>query len=163
MWEADGSAGLPDLGNHVVERWLDQYHLARRTGFLEELRAVATRPEVIPALAVHRQGISDALADAFFDDPVMSFLLPDPKSRRRRLARLFGVLLRIHYLPLRSVWTTSELEGAAMWAPPGRAIIPLLVILRNSPAMLSALGAHALRALRVLTHVEQVHPREPHW
>lgn len=50
-----------------------------------------------------------------------------------------------------------------MWAPPGHAVIPPSAILRNAPAMLNALGSQALRALRVLTHVEKLHPREPHW
>ena len=32
------------------------------------------------------------LADAFQDDPVMTFIFPDPADRRKRLPRLFAIL-----------------------------------------------------------------------
>jgi GNAT superfamily N-acetyltransferase len=120
-------------------------------------------PEVVVATASQRDGIASALADAFFDDPVMSFILQDVASRTRRLDRLFATLLRGHYLPLGTVWTTPAMEGAALWAPPGRGIIPTSRVLRNGLSMLQALGSRAYVALRALTHVEQLHPKEPHW
>ena len=107
--------------------------------------------------------IAASLADAFFDDPVMSWILTDETSRIRRLSGLFGVLLRGHYLELGTVWTTPARAGAALWAPPGRAIIPGPTVLRHSPSLLRALGRQALLALRALSHVEQLHPKEPHW
>lgn len=120
-------------------------------------------PEVVIAGRGDRYRIADALQDAFFDDPVMAWILQDEGSRSRRLAGLFGVLLRAHYLPLETVWTTPDKTGAALWAPPGRAVIPTTVILRNGVGMLRALGRRAGRALRALTHVEHQHPQDPHW
>ncbi len=120
-------------------------------------------PEVVVAGAGQRRGISSALADAFFDDPVMSWILDDDASRTRRLERLFATLLRGHYLPLGTVWTTRAVDAAALWAPPGRGIIPTSRVLRNGLSMLHALGSRAYVALRALTHVEQLHPKEPHW
>jgi len=116
---------------------------------------LATREDVAP--------IADALQDAFFDDPVMSWILRDEPSRPRRLAGLFSVLLRVHHLSLGTVWMTPDNTGAALWAPPGQAIIPTTKVVRNLPPILRALGPHALRALRALTHVERQHPKEPHW
>lgn len=110
-----------------------------------------------------RGAVAAALADAFFDDPVMSWILDDEGSRIRRLRGLFDVLLRGHYLGLGTVWTTTEQAGAALWAPPGRAIIPGPTVLRHSPRLARALGRRALLALRALSHVEQHHPKEPHW
>jgi len=107
--------------------------------------------------------IADALQDAFFDDPVMSWILRDERSRPRRLTGLFGVLLRAHYLPLGTVWTIPGNTGGALWAPPGQAIIPTTKVVRHLPSILRALGPHSLRALRALTHVERQHPKEPHW
>jgi GNAT superfamily N-acetyltransferase len=119
--------------------------------------------EVVLAPAGRRRDVADSLGDAFFDDPVMAWMLDDEASRRVRLARLFGVLMQAHYLPLRTVWTTPGCEGAALWAPPDHAIIPAFTILRHSHLMVHALGRRALRALRALSHVEHLHPKEPHW
>ncbi|HXQ44672.1 MAG TPA: GNAT family N-acetyltransferase [Acidimicrobiales bacterium] len=118
---------------------------------------------MVLATADDLPGVADALADAFFDDPVMSWILREEQSRSRRLAQLFGVQLRGHFLPLETVWTTPDRAGAALWAPPGHAIVPPMAMLRHAPAMVRALGRHTLRALRTLTHVERLHPKEPHW
>ncbi len=120
-------------------------------------------PEVVVATSADLRGVADALADAFWTDPVMSWILREEDSRSRRLARLFGVQLRGHYLPLGTVWTTPGTAGAALWAPPGHAIIPPTTILRYLPDMIRALGRHSLRAVRTLNHVERQHPKEAHW
>ncbi len=123
----------------------------------------AAAPEVVGATPDDLGSLADALQDAFFDDPVMSWILREEHSRSRRLARLFSVQLRGHYLPLGTVWTTPDHAGAALWAPPGHAIIPPTTMLRFLPDMLRALGRHGPRALRTLNHVERLHPKEPHW
>lgn len=122
-----------------------------------------TGPHVVVASRGRRGDIAGALADAFFDDPVMSWILHDAASRRRRLHGLFATLLRGHYLPLETVWTTPAIDGAALWAPPGHGVIPTSRVLRNGVSMLRALGTRAYVALRALTHVEHLHPEEPHW
>ncbi len=118
---------------------------------------------VVTATGADLPALTEALADAFWDDPVMSWILRDEDSRARRLARLFSVQLRAHYLRLATVWTTSDRAGGALWAPPGHAIIPPTTILRYLPDMFRALGRHSIRAVRTLDHVERLHPKEPHW
>ena len=118
---------------------------------------------VRPAEPTERIAIATSLADAFFDDPVMAWILSDEASRKRRLAGLFSTLMKGHYLPLGTVWTTDDNAGAALWAPPGKAIIPAPTVLRHLPMLVRALGRRALVALRALSHVEQKHPKEPHW
>lgn len=120
-------------------------------------------PTVELATGRDRLAISDSLQDAFFDDPVMSWVFRDERSRALRLGRLFGVLLRGHYLTVGTVWTTPTRAGAALWAPPGHAVIPPVAMLRHSPGMVSALGRHTFRALRALSFVEQHHPAPPYW
>ncbi|HUO47830.1 MAG TPA: GNAT family N-acetyltransferase [Acidimicrobiales bacterium] len=122
-----------------------------------------TPPEVRLASTSERTAIAESLAAAFFDDPVMSWILADPGQRPRRLAGMFGVLLKGHYLPQETVWTTPGIDGAALWGPPGHAIVPTSAVLRNALSLLRALGVHSARALRALTHVEHLHPKEPHW
>jgi GNAT superfamily N-acetyltransferase len=126
----------------------------------------ASRPwghEIRLARPDERVAVAASLAAAFFDDPVMSWILTDPRQRRRRLAAMFGVLLQGHYLPMETVWTTPDAAGAALWGAPGRAAVPKAAVLRNAIALLAALGVHSVRALRALTHVEQLHPEAPHW
>lgn len=120
-------------------------------------------PEVVAATTADLATVADALAQAFWDDPVMAFILRDQATRGRRLEKLFEVLLRGHYLPLETVWTTPDHAGAALWAPPGHAIIPVPTILRHLPGMLGALGTNTARALRSLNQVDRHHPKEPHW
>jgi ribosomal protein S18 acetylase RimI-like enzyme len=119
---------------------------------------------VVAATGADLTALSEALADAFFDDPVLSWILREEQGRTARLARLFSVQLRGHYLPLETVWTTADGAGAALWAPPGHAIIAPATIIRYLPDMIRALGRHTLRALRTLNHVERQHPKAPpHW
>jgi ribosomal protein S18 acetylase RimI-like enzyme len=118
---------------------------------------------VVVATAADLKAVAEALADAFWTDPVMAWILRDEDSRSRRMARLFGVQLQGHYLPLETVWTTPDHAGAAMWAAPGHAVIPPAKLLRHLPGVVGALGRHTLRTLLTLNHVERLHPKEPHW
>jgi len=120
--------------------------------------------QAVPAGSGDLEALGDVLQAAFFDDPVMSWILPDEATRSRRLAGMFGILLRIHYLPMHTVWTTAEQSGAALWSPPGHWRVPPGDIARALPALLRSLGRHSVRALRALDHVERQHPEgPPHW
>ncbi|GAC1593220.1 MAG: GNAT family N-acetyltransferase [Acidimicrobiales bacterium] len=121
------------------------------------------QPVAVPAGTGDLEALGDVLQAAFFDDPVTSWFIPDAGSRPRRLARMFTVLLRSHYLPMRTVWTTGDQLGGALWAPPGHASIPTSKVLREAPAMLQSFGRHTARALRFLDLVEKQHPVEAHW
>jgi GNAT superfamily N-acetyltransferase len=132
---------------------------------------VETRPEDLsgrsPKVEVAGPGdlaaVADALQDAFWNDPVMAWILSEESSRARRLAGLFSVQLKGHYLPMGTVWTTPDRTGAALWAPPGHAVLPPTTILRYLPDLLRALGRSTVRALRSLNRIESLHPKEPHW
>jgi len=107
----------------------------------------------------------EVLARAFDDDPVPLWLFRGDRRRRRGLRRFFGVQLRHVYLEGGEVWTTDDLAGAALWAPPGsvrpgwRDLLHLLPVL---PA-LAGLGRDAPEALRLLAAVDNARPRVPHW
>ena len=75
---------------------------------------VATRSEA-PAMAA-------ALGRAFFDDPVMSYLLRDDTSRTGRLEKMFSAFLYGHYLKGGATFTDAANAGASMWAAPGHAM-----------------------------------------
>jgi GNAT superfamily N-acetyltransferase len=109
------------------------------------------------------EALSDVLQAAFWDDPVMAWMLPKESSRSRRLAGLFCVLLVTHYLSMHTVWTTSEQSGGALWAPPGHWKIPTWDIVKAAPRLALALGVRSVTALRFLEEVDKQHPAEPHW
>jgi GNAT superfamily N-acetyltransferase len=115
----------------------------------------ATGPDVSPLAAT--------LSRAFFDDPVMSFILPAQASRPRRLTSLFELQLKRVHLPHDECYTTSDLAGGALWAPPGRWRMPVRTLVRAFPRMLPLLGARLPVALKAINAVERVHPRAAHW
>ena len=117
----------------------------------------------VPAGWLDVEPLSDTLQAAFWDDPVLAWLLPDESSRSRRLANLFGVLLRTHYLSMRTVWTTPDQMGAALWAPPGHWRLPLLDVVRAAPVLALTLGRRAIPGRAFLDEIDRRHPAEPHW
>jgi GNAT superfamily N-acetyltransferase len=107
--------------------------------------------------------LAAALAAAFHDDPVMSWLLPSERWRARRLRALFGLMLKYLHLPLGEVYTTSEISGGALWAPPDKWQTPPANLLRSLPGLLAVLGLRMPAALRTVMAMEKTHPRETHW
>ena len=108
--------------------------------------------------------LADALARAFQDDPGWSHLLPDASDRTRRLRLFFETELRGIALAHGLVWTTEEVVGAAVWAPPEGWRVPITATLRETPPMLRVFGRHLPLALRSRLRMEGRHPRNPpHW
>ena len=108
--------------------------------------------------------LADALARAFQDDPGWSHLLPDPSDRTRRLRLFFETELSGIALAQGLVWTTEEVVGAAVWAPPEGWRVPITATLRETPAMVRVFGRHLPLALRSRLRMEGRHPRKPpHW
>jgi ribosomal protein S18 acetylase RimI-like enzyme len=114
----------------------------------------AESPDVRPLAA--------ALARAFEDDPLMRWLLPTSRQQRH-LPTLFELALKYSHLPNHEVYTTAELTGGALWAPPGKWQTRPLSLLPAMPRFIVALGTRIPIAVRTIAKVEQLHPREPHW
>jgi GNAT superfamily N-acetyltransferase len=104
------------------------------------------------------------LARAFDDDPVSTFLMPSPRRRPPGLRTFFRVQMVTDFLPFGGVFTTEDLAGAALWAPPGK---PMPDKLRELWAVLPVVpyvaGRNFSRSLRFLAQIEAIHPKEPHW
>ncbi|HEY3760003.1 MAG TPA: GNAT family N-acetyltransferase [Solirubrobacteraceae bacterium] len=105
------------------------------------------------------QRLRDVLAEAFFDDPVFGWLMPDEVKRRDRLRHYFGIDLRHLTLPRGRVWTTDDLAGAALSLPPGAWRVPLRTTLLHG----TAFGVRLPRAARLGAAMEWRHLREPHY
>lgn len=88
-------------------------------------------PEVVPVRSDQCEELGAVLASAFADDPGTSYSFPDPGRRRRCLQWMFTRWIRI--MSRRgAAYTTSDLEGVALWIPPGAdASVPTLELLRG--------------------------------
>jgi ribosomal protein S18 acetylase RimI-like enzyme len=118
----------------------------------------ATRTD-IPAL-------SATLGKAFFDDPVMRWILPDDEARRQKLHWLFAALTRYHHLSRGGVEVATDgtaIDAAALWDPPGQWRQTVGEQLRAMPRLLATFGLSITRGLVVEEMMAKVHPEEPHW
>jgi ribosomal protein S18 acetylase RimI-like enzyme len=125
------------------------------------VNSVAARP----ATRADIGALSVALGRAFFDDPVMRWMLPDADLRRRKLHRLFAALTRYHHLARGGVEVAPNGDGigAALWDPPGQWQTSRIDELRAMPGLLLAFGASLRRGLEVEELMKEAHPEEPHW
>ena len=99
------------------------------------------------------------LADAFYEDPMLSWLMPNDRTRRAQLRRYFGIELRHYTLARGRVWTTDDLAGTALTLPPRAWRAPTRVTLLEGSAFLT----HLVRATRVGAAMELRHLRGAHY
>lgn len=106
------------------------------------------------------------LARAFHDDPVITWMQPDPERRTAALPGLFGALARHHFLPGRGVEVATNddgIGGVALWDPPGRWQQSPREQIAMLPAVLRAVRGR-LAVTRIVTDLmKENHPEEPHW
>jgi ribosomal protein S18 acetylase RimI-like enzyme len=101
------------------------------------------------------QRLRTVLAEAFFDDPVFGWLIPEDGKRRARLRHYFGIELRRYALPHGHVWTTDDLAGAMLGLPPGKWRAPLHTTLLHG----SVFRVRVPRAARLGAAMEWHHMR----
>ena len=106
---------------------------------------------------------SQTLARAFFDDPLMCFILADEAARKAKMARLFKLLFKLG-LPYGACDVTEGFEAVALWRPPSQWHIPLWQYVTNGAAFLGLFGlGGSARVMGIMDHIEKRHPHEPHW
>jgi len=111
------------------------------------------------------QALGAALADAFRDDPVFEFLVPkDATNRDARMVTFFTSMARTYLRRNKHAYIAGDGRGGALWSAPGSWRLPQSEILRETPSSIKAFGRNLPRALRLLTQVEGLHPKDPkHW
>jgi GNAT superfamily N-acetyltransferase len=63
--------------------------------------------------------IVETLTNAFFDDPVMTWWVPDPARRSHLLSAFFSIAVDVNH-PHDELYTTDTVgAAAAVWTPPG--------------------------------------------
>jgi GNAT superfamily N-acetyltransferase len=125
-----------------------------------------TTAAVRPATRADVGALSRTLGKAFFDDPVMVWMLPDSHLRRRKLHHLFASLTRHHHLSRGGVEVAHHGDGvaaAALWDPPGEWKHTQVEQLRAIPGLLWAFGRSLRKGLVAEELMKTAHPEEPHW
>src|SRR2546423_513225 len=67
---------------------------------------------------------AQALARAFWDDPMMQYIWPQDAMRSRMLPIFMRAAIKITAPRRESFTTAGEPEGAALFLPPGKTVIP---------------------------------------
>ena len=91
-------------------------------------------------------GITRMLAAAFQNDPVMSFIFPDPEVRRARSPGFFAVICKADRAKGCCFMTTNG-EAATIWRAPGQGHISLLEMLQYAWPWVAASRTALGRAL----------------
>ena len=110
--------------------------------------------------------LAHTLGRAFFDDPVMTWVLPDAGERAKGLPIVFAAMARHQFLAAGGMEIAQEgpnVAAAALWSPPGRWQAPRLAEMRMAPAFFRAFGSQSARGKQVEALMKQHHPEEPHW
>jgi hypothetical protein len=122
----------------------------------------------VPVHEVRQASIADVgslattLAHAFDDDPLTGWLFPKAAPRRRKLPPFFRSLLRMS-LPLEEVYTTSDLQCAAIWNPPGTFPMGWYTDTRLGLTTTRLVGLRITVCAQGLLYFASHHPKERHW
>lgn len=116
-----------------------------------------------PAQWSDATALSQTLARAFADDPLMLFLVPGAGAQPQTLQRLFRLLFKLG-LPHGACDVTDGCEAAALWRPPGHWHVPFYQYITNGLEFLGVFGVKgALRAMGTMDIIEKRHPKAPHY
>jgi GNAT superfamily N-acetyltransferase len=127
---------------------------------MSDAHAGATSPAALrprKATAADLPDVTDTLALAFYDDPVVMWCIDDGSRRRELLPGFFGAVAG-SYLAYDETYSVDEGVSAAVWAPPGAEDDEEL------PTMLGeVVEEYAERLFEILGLMEEKHPVELHY
>jgi GNAT superfamily N-acetyltransferase len=127
-------------------------------------RATREAASIGKATEADRSEVVTALAQAFYDDPVLGWFLPDDARRMRQLESLFGYFGEKVWFALDETYTTAMAAGAAVWMPPDTWRVGVWDQVRMLPGMASAIGLRGIpRLLRGFNLMESKHPHDRHY
>lgn len=108
--------------------------------------------------------VAAALADAFINDPVFTFLRPGSLRPREQLRTMLAVEIELYVLPNGgTLWTTSGYDGAVAELPPGAWEMSKSATGKETLRWMWAYRTRLPRAIRVQRAMAERHLREPHF
>lgn len=120
----------------------------------------------IRATLADEKRVSETLARAFADDPVIDYFVRDDEERDAALRTWFSFAVRKLGLPDDHIWMTPDASAIALWLPPPQRTMVFTPWqeLRMIPTMLSVVGMdRVVRMQKLRTAFESHHPKAPHW
>lgn len=123
-------------------------------------------PQARPALKADIRELARTLSRAFFDDPVVMWILPDENARSARLTRMWATMTRHHHLAGGGVEVACDGPGigaAALWDPPNRWQHSQREEFAMLPGFIRVFGMRSPKARAVQELMKRTHPEEPHW
>ena len=102
------------------------------------------------------------LSEAFHRDPVFEWIYPDASHRRSAVPHFFSVLVE-QFATRHEVRTTADVDGVALWLPPGEELLPEATAEPIITELVEGAGAAADRLMEAFTLLDAHHPQEPHW
>ena len=126
-------------------------------------------PQATTLQAAQQNDAVQVLTRAFWDDPMVEYVVPDEERRRNVLPWFFQITTSYVQRYGGSPYTTpGRVEGAALWLPPGETITPMTRMIRvgllKAPFKLGL--SSFMRFMSVLNKMEHFHKRDmppDHW
>lgn len=116
------------------------------------------------ATASDADDVTHALANAFSEDPLFSWMIGPDAPLEVRMRVFFGAMAKMSLRkPDHLVFVAEDGSGAAVWQPVGKWRVPPIDLLRASPAVVRAFRTRVPVMMGALKAIEKVHPREPHY
>ena len=112
-----------------------------------------------------RVAAAEALAEAFFDDPLFDLLAPDP-ARRAGVGRWFFQTNVDYGLRWGRVWAAGDVAAVSIWLPPGTRFDPLRSLRVGMGAFPFRVGWRPMRRIiAVAPAMQRLHRSVggPHW
>ncbi len=124
--------------------------------------ARTTQATVRVAVPSDAEPLSQTLARAFHDDPLICHFVADAAKRPQKFPRIFKLLFKLG-VRYGACHVTSGYEAVTLWRPPGQWHLPFWQYITNGPELLGVFGFDAFRVMSTMDLIEKVHPKTPHW
>jgi GNAT superfamily N-acetyltransferase len=105
--------------------------------------------------------VVETIAAAFHDDPLWSWIFPDPVARREQQAAMFGFYVESSLAEGTVLMTDDRASAAIVFTAPGRPELSDEIEARIEPFIEGAIGPHASAVLETLARFETAVPEGP--
>lgn len=114
------------------------------------------------ATPADQAAVVQVLCEAFADDPVFSWIYPDPATRRRVLPGFFRLFAEAS-ARFGGDLVADDSRGAAIWIPPGEPMVADADLEAFGTAIVELSPPDAERLAQSDDAFRAHHPTEPHW